>query len=178
MRSWRFHLFTTIWPWPSFDRLYAAQRELWRIDSLAARSPNERLFYRFYRARFEQLSTVRFNGAVPWKARIGEGTRFAHGFNGVHIAHDAVIGRNCLIFQNVTVGLNIGSDGVYSAAPVIGDDVLIGAGASIIGNCVIGDGARIGAGVVLTNVTVPPGAVIVNKSAYDLTNKRFIYPQD
>ena len=178
-RSWRFHLFTLIWPWPSFDRLFAAQRELQRIDDRpeANRSLSERLFYRGYRSRFEQYTQTRFAGAVAWSTRLGEGTRFAHGFNGIHIAHDAKIGRNCLILQNVTIGLNVSANGVYSVAPVVGDSVLIGAGATIIGRCVIGDGARIGAGVTLTNVTIPPGAVIVNKSAYDLTNKRFIYPQ-
>lgn len=84
-----------------------------------------------------------FEACSSW---IGTGTRFAdipifpHGLRGVFISTHAEIGRNCTIYQNVTIGSNGGG------APIIGNDVLIGAGAVVIGPIKIGDGVKIGAG--------------------------------
>ena len=77
-----------------------------------------------------------------------------HGF-GVVINPFSRIGKNCIIFQGVTIGVSEPG----GKAPVIGNDVFIGAGAKIIGNIEIGDNVRIGAGAVVikdvpSNVTV------------------------
>lgn len=88
------------------------------------------------------------------------GARFAtpphlpHGLNGIIVSHNATIGKNCTIFHQVTIGEGKGG------APTIGDDVLIGAGAKLIGKISIGDGAKIGAGCVVTQ-DVPAGATVV-----------------
>ncbi len=66
-----------------------------------------------------------------------------HGLNGIIVSHNAVIGKNATIFHQVTIGE--GKNG----APIIGDNVLIGAGAKIIGNIKIGNNVRIGAGCVV-----------------------------
>jgi serine O-acetyltransferase len=67
---------------------------------------------------------------------------------GVVFHGDAIIGDNCMIMQQVTIGM-IGS-GEY---PTIGNNVYIGAGAKILGKVHIGNGARIGAqAVVLSDV--------------------------
>ena len=70
------------------------------------------------------------------------------------ISHNAVIGKNCTIFHQVTIGE--GRDG----APNIGNGVLVGAGAKIIGNVKVRDGARIGAGCVVCK-DIPKNAVVV-----------------
>lgn len=67
--------------------------------------------------------------------------------HGIFISRYAVIGENCRIYQNVTIGE------VNRKAPVIGNHCLIGAGAAIIGDIKIGDHAKIGAGAVV-NVDV------------------------
>ncbi len=54
-----------------------------------------------------------------------------------------MIGKNCTIFHQVTIGEGRGG------APVIGDNVLIGAGAKIIGGIRIGNNVKIGAGCVV-----------------------------
>ena len=77
-----------------------------------------------------------------------------HGLNGIIVSHNAVIGKNCTIFHQVTIGEGRGG------APVIGDDVLIGAGAKIIGGVQIGSGAKIAAGCVVMQ-DVPAGAVVL-----------------
>lgn len=66
-----------------------------------------------------------------------------HGLNGIIVSHHAVIGKECTIFHHVTIGEGRGG------APVIGDHVLIGAGAKIIGGIRIGNNVRIGAGCVV-----------------------------
>ena len=75
--------------------------------------------------------------------------------NGVVIHEHARIGDDCMIMQQVTVGM-IGEGEV----PVIGNGVYIGAGAKIIGKLVVGDGARIGANAVVTS-DVPPNCTAV-----------------
>ncbi len=77
---------------------------------------------------------------------IGKGLQIPH-FNGIVIGKNAVIGDNCVIYQQVTLGKK---NGGY---PVIGNNVVIYPGAKVIGDIFIGDGAVIGANaVVLKNV--------------------------
>lgn len=86
---------------------------------------------------------------------IGLGAQFAgpicfpHGVLGVFISNQATIGKNCVIFQQVTIGSNTLADGKRNGSPVIGDNVYIGAGAKIIGQVRIGNNCRIGAGAVV-----------------------------
>ena len=89
-------------------------------------------------------------------AVIGEGLFIAH-IGGVHINPDAVLGKNCDIAHRVTIGTSaMGRKG----APVLGDDVYVGTGASIVGKIRIGSGAKIAANtLVITNV--PDGATVM-----------------
>ena len=96
---------------------------------------------------------------IPVCAKVGGGLMMPHP-NGIVIHPDAQIGPNCLIFQQVTIGV----DGRGGTA-VIGGHVDLGAGAKILGPVRIGDHARIGANaVVLTDV--PAGAVAVGVPAH------------
>ena len=72
-----------------------------------------------------------------------------HGLNGIHISDRAKIGKDCVIFQQVTIGSNTIKGHPRYGSPSIGDNVLIGAGAKIIGNVKIGDNCRIGANCVV-----------------------------
>ena len=85
---------------------------------------------------------------------------FPHGINGIFISGGAKIGKNCVIFQQVTIGSNtlIGSKSYGS--PTIGKNCYIGAGAKIIGKVHIGDNCRIGANAVVTK-DVPDNTVVV-----------------
>lgn len=177
--SSRFRILTSMLPTLSVPRLLRSSAELRRIETIepGKRSISERVFWwRLSRRYFRQAKRHGFY--ISWRTQFGEGLILGHDGHGINVAPTAVIGNSCSIMQNVTIGVTISKDRAMGDAPIIGDQVFIGAGANIIGRCVIGDGARIGAGVTLVNVQVPAGAVIVNKSAYDLTNKRYIYPQD
>ena len=72
---------------------------------------------------------------------------------GIIVSHNAVIGSNCTIFHQVTIGE--GKDG----APIIGDEVLIGAGAKIIGNVKIGANSKIGVNAVVVH-DVPENSIV------------------
>lgn len=90
---------------------------------------------------------------IPVTAKIGGGLLLPHP-NGVVVHPDAVIGPNCLLFQQVTVGA------VGSGIPVLGGHVDVGAGAKILGSVTVGDHAKIGANAVVLD-DVPAGAVAV-----------------
>lgn len=83
-------------------------------------------------------------------ATIGSGTFIDHGM-GVVIGETAILGDRCLIYQNATLGGTGKESG--KRHPTLGNEVIVGAGAKILGNIEIGDRVRIGAGsIVLRNV--------------------------
>jgi len=110
----------------------------------------------------EALNILTFSASIPSRAEIGEGTVCEHRGIGVVVHPGAVIGRRCKILPHVVIG-GRGGDG-RTGAPRIGDDVLLGSGAKILGPVRIGDGARIGANAVVIE-DVPAGATAVGVPA-------------
>ena len=105
--------------------------------------------------------------AIHPKAQIGNRFFIDHG-EGVVIGETTIIGDDVLIYQQVTLGGTGNEHG--KRHPTIGNNVIIGAGAKILGNITIGDNTRVGAGsVVVENVpehcTVVgvPGRVVQQK---------------
>ena len=90
--------------------------------------------------------------------RIAGGLLIPHP-NGVVVHPEAVIGPNCLLFQQVTIGT-----GPKPGVPRLGGNIDVGPGAKILGGVVIGDHAIIGANAVVLN-DVPAGAVAVGVPA-------------
>lgn len=91
---------------------------------------------------------------IPLNCQLGGGLLLPHP-NGIVIHPDATIGTNCLILQQVTIGI-VDSSG----APRLGNHVDCGAGAKILGAIAIGDDVLIGANaVVLTDIGVGCTAV-------------------
>lgn len=91
-------------------------------------------------------------------AQIGSGLFIDHGM-GIVIGETAVIGDNCTIYHNVTLG-GRGHQKGHKRHPTLGNNVLVGAGAKILGNVTIGDNASIGANAVIL-YDVPAGATVV-----------------
>jgi len=79
-------------------------------------------------------------------AKIGNGLFIDHGM-GVVIGETAEVGNNCTIYHEVTLG-GTGKD-KGKRHPTVGDNVLIGAGAKLLGPFLVGDNAMIGAGAVV-----------------------------
>ena len=102
-----------------------------------------------------------YNIKVPYQARIGKGTKLGYGGIGVVIHSESVIGRNCSVGQQVTIG---GGNSRYPGVPVIGDNVHMHKGAIIYGGITVGDNAEIGANAVV-NKPVPDNAVVAGVPA-------------
>lgn len=77
-----------------------------------------------------------------------------HGLYGIIVSHNALIGRNCKIFHQVTIGEGRGG------APHIGDNVVLGAGCKVIGGISIGNSVSIAAGCVVME-DVPDNSVVL-----------------
>jgi len=89
-------------------------------------------------------------------AKLGRGLFIDHGM-GVVIGETAEVGDNCTIYHGVTLGGTGKEKG--KRHPTVGNNVLIGAGAKLLGPIVIGDNSRIGAGAIVLNDVEPDSTV-------------------
>ena len=94
-------------------------------------------------------------------ASIKGGLYFPH-FTSIIVGSQAVYGYNLTVYQQVTIGAVL--EGKNAGAPVIGDNVIVSAGAKVIGNIHIGNNVMIGAGAVVVK-DVPDNAVVVGNPA-------------
>ena len=112
----------------------------------------------YFWARWVSQRGVRKTGIeIHPGARIGKGFFIDHG-NGVIIGETTIIGDNVTLYQGVTLGGTGKERG--KRHPTLGNNIMVGAGAKVLGSCTIGDNCKIGAGsVVLTDV--PPDSTVV-----------------
>ena len=94
-------------------------------------------------------------------ATLGSGIMLDHG-TGIVIGETAHLGHNCSVLHHVTLG-GSGKKGV-DRHPKVGNGVLLGAGASVLGNINIGDGCQVGAGTLVIE-DLPPRSVAVGVPA-------------
>ncbi|MEB3105630.1 MAG: serine O-acetyltransferase [Cyanobacteriota bacterium] len=130
-----------------------------------------RLSHRLWRSRLRllaraisQISRLFTGVEIHPGARIGQGVFIDHGM-GVVIGETAVVGHNCLLYQGVTLGGTGKQHG--KRHPTLEENVVVGAGAKVLGAITVGTNTRIGAGSVVlrdveANSTVVgiPGRVI------------------
>ncbi|HID81789.1 MAG TPA: serine O-acetyltransferase [Chromatiales bacterium] len=101
-------------------------------------------------------------------AKIGRRFFIDHGM-GVVIGETAEIGDDCTLYQGVTLGGTSWDKG--KRHPTLGNNVVIGAGAKVLGPFMIGEGARIGSNAVVLR-EVPPGATVVGIPGHVIGSKR------
>ncbi len=127
-----------------FGRRVDARRPgLWR-------KVQEQVYWLAYRFT-ETLTGI----GIPKSVRVGPGLKIWH-FGNIFVHGDSVIGANCTLRQGVTIGNRVEG----GPAPVLGDDVELGAYAQILGGVRVGRGAKVGAMSVVL-VDVPDGATAV-----------------
>ena len=129
---------------------------LMREKYLQTNAAWKKKFYLFLNQGFQHET----NSFLPFYYQAAGPINFVHGVYGIFISGGAKIGRNCTIFQQVTIGSNMLIDSKGLGSPQIGDNCLIGAGAKIIGNVKIGNNCRIGANTVVA-VDLPDNSVCV-----------------
>ena len=126
----------------------------------------------FFLARMISQSSRFFTGIeIHPGATIGRGLFIDHGM-GVVIGETTVIGDNCTIYQGVTLG-GTGKD-KGKRHPTLGNNVMVGSGAKVLGPFTVGDNAKIAAGAVVldavapnsTAVGVPAKAVVKGKGKW------------
>lgn len=126
-----------------------------------AETGGRHLFYRifnmcrlFYIKRCDAFNNASMGTHLGYGAQFKTPPNLPHGLYGIIVSHNAIIGSNCTIFHQVTIGEGKGG------APIIGDNVLIGAGAKIIGNVKIGSNSKIGVNAVVAH-DVPENSIVI-----------------
>ncbi|ACD22015.1 serine O-acetyltransferase [Clostridium botulinum] len=123
----------------------------------------------FFLARFiSQLSRFLTGIEIHPGATIGRGLFIDHGM-GVVIGETAEIGNDVILYHGVTLG-GTGKD-KGKRHPTVGNNVLIGAGAKVLGPINIGDNAKIGSNAVVLH-DVPQGATTVGVSARNIVRTK------
>ena len=107
-------------------------------------------------------------------AQIGKGFFIDHG-NGVIIGETTIIGDNVTLYQGVTLGGTGKEHG--KRHPTIGNNVMISAGAKVLGSFTIGDNSKIGAGSVVLS-EVPPGSTVVGVPGRVVKRNNASLPQE
>ncbi len=112
----------------------------------------------YFHARWISQRAARKTGIeIHPGAQIGKGFFIDHG-SGVIIGETAIIGDNVTLYQGVTLGGTGKEKG--KRHPTIGDNVMISAGAKVLGSFSIGENSKIGAGSVVLKA-VPPNSTVV-----------------
>lgn len=129
----------------------------------------------YFWARWVSQRGVRKTGIeIHPGAKIGKGLFIDHG-NGVIIGETTIIGDNVTLYQGVTLGGTGKEHG--KRHPTIGNNVMISAGAKVLGSFTIGDNSKIGAGSVVLD-EVPPNSTVVGVPGRVVKRNNMSFPQD
>lgn len=129
----------------------------WRRRSIVI-DPNakccllKKLYYLLYIKRCDAYNNCSFGTNLNAGAQFATPPELPHGPNGIIVGHDVVVGANCIICQQVTI--------MHGGGCRIGDNVLIGAGAKILGYARIGNNCKIGSNCVVFE-NIPDNATCV-----------------
>lgn len=129
----------------------------------------------YFRARLISQRAVRRTGIeIHPGAQIGKGLFIDHG-NGVIIGETTIIGDNCTLYQGVTLGGTGKEQG--KRHPTLGNNVMVSAGAKVLGSFKIGDNSKIGAGSVVLE-EVPPNSTVVGVPGRVVKRSDAVLPQE
>lgn len=129
----------------------------------------------YFLARWVSQRGVRKTGIeIHPGAKIGNGLFIDHG-NGVIIGETTIIGDNVTLYQGVTLGGTGKEQG--KRHPTIGNNVMISAGAKVLGSFTIGDNSKIGAGSVVLD-EVPPNSTVVGVPGRVVKRNNMTLPQE
>ena len=116
-----------------------------------------KLFWLYKIKKSDTFNNASMGTHLNYGAKFATPPNLLHGLYGIIISHNAVIGANCTIFHQVTIGEGKGG------APRIGNNCSIGAGAKIIGGIKIGNNVKIGANCIVVEDIPDNATVVMNK---------------
>lgn len=141
------NVWQVIFQYPGYKAVRAYRKAHWF---------HKRGFYFIARA-ISQLARHRYGIEIHPGAKIGKGLFIDHGM-GVVIGETAVVGNNVTMFHGATLGGTGNEKG--KRHPTVGDNVVIGASAKILGNIYIASGTKVGANAVVLNDTNPNSTLV------------------
>jgi len=113
---------------------------------------------RFFARLFSQIGRLLTGIEIHPGAKIGRGLFIDHG-SAIVIGETAELGKNCILFHNITLG---GTGKHFGKRhPTIGNNVLIGTGATLLGPIMVGDNVKIGAESVIIMHNIPSDCTVV-----------------
>ncbi len=130
---------------------------IWKLKELCNRESSviANKLYRF----IYNLYQFEHGSAISHRALFLGVPNLPHGTKQIIITEDVKIGKNCVIFQQVTIESDTLPSSETLGSPVIGDNCYIYPGAKIIGNVTVGDNVRIGPNVVV-NQNIPSNSFV------------------
>ena len=116
-----------------------------------------RLFWLFYIKKCDAFNNASLGTNLGGGCSYKEPPRFVHGLNGIIIGYNVEIGRNVTIHQQVTI-----ANGTPENKTIIGDNVMIGKGATILPGRIVGNNVKIGANTCVTQ-DIPDNCTVVGQ---------------
>ena len=156
-----------IWRWQRLSRIvdyYHLRLKKYKSSFV------DKIMYFFYVCRFHRMSV--FLGIEMCTENIGAGLQIYHYSGGVVVNGDAIIGKNSRFHGNNCVGN--GGLGKLSC-PVIGDDVVFGVGAKVIGGVRVASGVKIAAGAVVVHDILEEGCTVAGVPAKIVKHRNDVY---
>lgn len=123
---------------------------------------------RFIPSILENIGRILYGAEISSSSNIGPGFQIVHSV-GLVIGPKVIAGRNFRVHQNVTIGMRERRDN-GQITPVFGDNVMVYAGAVVLGPIKIGDNVKIGANAVVIN-NVPSNVIIAGVPARIIKNR-------
>lgn len=132
-------------------------KKYWKYRKIVTDSNKNKFIKMFYLMKIKKMDA--FNNAslgtnLDKSAVFKSSPCFPHGLNGIIVSQFAQIGKDSVIYHQVTIGSKDGK-----TAPIVGDNVTIYAGAKLIGDITVGNNVIIGAGAVVTK-NIPDNCVV------------------
>ena len=145
-------------------------KKYWKMRDYVVNSNNSnklmKYLYLFKLKKIDSYHNASMGTNINGGAHFDSTPFFPHGINGIFVAHESVIGKNCVIYQQVTIG----KKSEIGEGPRIGDNCIIYPGAKIFGEIKIGNNCIIGANAVV-NKSFPDNSIIVGIPAKCLRRK-------
>lgn len=148
-----------------FDPSFQIARDVRRM--LSARKRGFKLLSNLYRRKIAR----RYSCYISYDAVIADDVYFPHPV-GIVIGSGAIVGRNCVIYQNVTLGRRTRFD---SSCPKLGDGCMLYAGSMVLGDIELQRDTTVAAGAIVTHGSDIPGDVLIGAPArsHGHTGRRF-----